>query len=144
MSVESSFASSSPVVGAPSFKFYQDDPPPPPDALQLDDHAAADQARQRLNKRGLLSSVSLPHLGRSPSKSSKRRSTVSFPALPDLSSSEPNIYDAPQLVELPEDWHISVEVDEDYNKDVYRWAVLYENQRGYEGSCTILRNRQLT
>lgn len=25
----------------------------------------------------------------------------------------------------------SAELEEDYSKDVYRWAVLYENQRGY-------------
>ena len=27
--------------------------------------------------------------------------------------------------------NVSVEDDEDCDKDVYRWAVLYENQRGY-------------
>lgn len=130
MSESSSFASS--VAGPSSPQTSRYTPPPPPDAIQRDDYAAADQARQRFSKRGLLSSVSLPHLGRSPSKSSKRSSAVSFPALLDAETDLCTATDVPDLVALSDDPNLSAEVDEDYDKDVYRWATLYENQRGYE------------
>ena len=48
----------------------------------------------------------------------------------------PNPSDEADMSEIPfvrlEDTLVySEELDKDYSKDVYRWAVLYENQRGY-------------
>lgn len=104
--------------------------PPPPGTLERDDYAAADQARERLNKRGLLSSVSLQlphlHLSRTRSQDSSIRRSYSQAAEPESTF---EALTTPNLVDLVE--NVSVEDDEDYDKDVYRWAVLYENQRGY-------------
>ena len=124
---DSSFSSS--VAGPSSLATAQSTIPPPPDAIRLDDYAAADPARQRFNKRGLLSSISLPHLGRSRSRLSKRNSAASFPTLPD--GEEPCLSpERPDFVALSEEPN-TIPDDEDYDKDVYRWAILYENQRGY-------------
>lgn len=106
--------------------------PPPPEAIQKDDYAAADQARQRFAKRGLFSSVSLPNfpLRRHNSKTHKRNASLSLVSIDELGRSASVPPNGPDLVTLAEDPNLSAELDEDYDKDVYRWAVMYENQRG--------------
>ncbi|PIL31957.1 hypothetical protein GSI_06661 [Ganoderma sinense ZZ0214-1] len=123
----SSFASSP--AGPSSLPHTQSLSPPLPDALERDDYAAADQARERLNKRGLLSSVSLqlPHLHRSRTKSQDSSIRLSY-IQGEAEDSTSETTAALNLVNLVE--NVSVEDDENYDKDVYRWAVLYENQRG--------------
>ena len=125
MSDSSSFNSTP--AGPSSLRSAQSLPPPLPDALERGDDAAADQARQRLSKRGFLSNVSLPlphlHRKRTESENSSRRSYIE-----ELETTGPQAFDARDLVELAED--PIAELDENYDKDVYRWAVLYENQRG--------------
>ena len=127
-----SFASS--LAGPSSLHSTRSLPPPLPAALKRDDYAAADRARERLHKRGLLSSVSLqlPHFHRSRTKSresSIRRSYIQGAGEP---TSEPPA--SLNLVDLAE--NVFAKDDESYDKDVYRWAVLYENQRGYVNDIT--------
>ncbi|RDX55853.1 hypothetical protein OH76DRAFT_1396203 [Lentinus brumalis] len=105
-------------------------PPPPPETIERDDYAAADQARQRFQHKGFFSSISLPHLPRRHKSKSRRRDASPSPssvAELERSTSLPSVI--PELVSLHEG-NSSAELDEDYRKDVYRWAVLYENQRG--------------
>ncbi|KAA1475801.1 hypothetical protein DENSPDRAFT_447816 [Dentipellis sp. KUC8613] len=104
--------------------------PPPLDALKLDDPAEVDAARLRVNKRntGLLSAISLPQIRHSwhgsikPSvqKGKRRASTSEEPA---------DGVGASQSIELPHDISLKDASLPD-DKDVYRWAVVYENQRG--------------
>ncbi|KAI1797888.1 hypothetical protein LXA43DRAFT_982497 [Ganoderma leucocontextum] len=126
MSEASSFPSSP--AGPSSLRSAQSLPPPLPGTLERDDYAAADQARERLNKRGLLSSVSLqlPHFHRSRTRSQDSSIRRTYIQETEESTSEP--LDTLNLVDLAE--NISTEDEENYDEDVYRWAVLYENQRG--------------
>ncbi|KAI0724562.1 hypothetical protein C8T65DRAFT_563506 [Cerioporus squamosus] len=104
--------------------------PPPPEAIEKDDYAAAEQARQRFQHKGLFSSVSFPLLPhRHKSKSRRRDASPSPSSVAELERSTSVPTDIPDLVNLSERGS-SAELDEDYGKDVYRWAVLYENQRG--------------
>ena len=79
--------------------------------MRADDSAAADPARRRLLQKS--------HFPRFPSLPSLRSEKLN--SLPLLSSDHPtddiHIDDAP--LPLPTD-----------DKDLYRWAILYENQRG--------------
>ncbi|RPD62932.1 hypothetical protein L226DRAFT_607651 [Lentinus tigrinus ALCF2SS1-7] len=122
---ESSYPSSS---AGPS-SYPSQTPPPPPEAIERDDYAAAEQARQRFHKRGFFSAVSLPLPHRYRSKSRKRDSSPSPSSFAELERSTSVPQEAPDLVILSEGG-LTAELDEDYGKDVYRWAVLYENQRG--------------
>ncbi|KAI9572967.1 hypothetical protein HD554DRAFT_1403772 [Boletus coccyginus] len=83
-----------------------------PQHMCADDPAAADPARRRLLKKS-----PFPRFPSFPA----RTSTISINTLPFLSDDHPtddiHIDDAP-LPHSPDD------------KDVYRWAILYENQRG--------------
>lgn len=112
--------------------------PPPPQAIQTDDYAAADAARTRVNKRlSLLSSLSLPSLHRHKSprrkqdarSNSTRRSSSDSVSTDRLQASSLPL-DGYEPVQLADAGVASVELDQNYDKDVYRWAVLYENQRG--------------
>ncbi|KAI0756982.1 hypothetical protein C8Q80DRAFT_1131442 [Daedaleopsis nitida] len=129
MSESSSFTSFP--AGPSSFRL-PDTPPPPPEALQRDDYAAADQARQRLNKHGLFSSISLPlpHRHRKKSNARERSISPSPSSIAVVESSTTVPPDAPDIVDITEDPIRSTPLQEDYDKDVYRWAILYENQRG--------------
>ncbi|KAH8100722.1 hypothetical protein BXZ70DRAFT_1008210 [Cristinia sonorae] len=108
---------------------------PPPECMRQDDPAAADHARRRLlPKRSFLSNI-LPSRRR-PQKS--RDSNLSAASVPSPVGER----DAAGSPELPagtmddlvhlQNRLLSEEapLEEDYSKDVYRWAVLYENQRG--------------
>lgn len=105
--------------------------------LLHDDPAAADSARQRLAPR---KSLSLPFRhafsrrtasrvachqssGSASSDSLARRLYVADPntSVDDL---------APQLIVIHEGELYLNTFDDNHDKDVYRWAVLYENQRG--------------
>ncbi|KAM5536191.1 hypothetical protein V8D89_010090 [Ganoderma adspersum] len=118
----SPFASSP--AGPSSLRSTQSISPPPPGTLERDNYAAADQARERLNKRGLLS---IPHLHRSRTKSQDSSIRRSYLQAAEVASTS-ETPDVLNLVDLIES--VSVDDDEDYDRDVYRWAVLYENQRG--------------
>ena len=124
---ESSYPSSP--AGPSSYNPAQT-PPPPPEAIERDDYAAAEQARQRFQKRGFFSSVSLPLPHRHKSSSRKRGPSPSPSSIAELERPASTPPEAPEFVELSER-SSTTELDEDYGKDVYRWAVLFENQRGY-------------
>lgn len=126
--------------------------------MQPDDPSAADPARNRVTKRrSLLGRISLPTLSSKKSllKKDGRNETIgeeqrviydepesyggsglmSPSAIAQLPAPEV-LYEIPE-VELDDDLaYANVELEEDYDKDVYRWAILYENQRGY-GSFTF-------
>ncbi|KAI0655087.1 hypothetical protein C8Q70DRAFT_1021781 [Cubamyces menziesii] len=120
-----------PSPAGPSSSFLHTSQPPPPGTVHEDNYAAADAARRRISRHGLLSSISLPSLRRRRSKARAHRQDSS----PSPSSLVPNersasAPDIPELVNISDSTTCAAELDEDYDKDVYRWAVLYENQRG--------------
>ena len=49
---------------------------------------------------------------------------------PETISDEEETFNMP-FVQLGDSIMYSTALEEDYSKDVYKWAVLYENQRGY-------------
>lgn len=100
--------------------------PPPPEAIQVDDYIAAEEARRRFYSRGFFHNVSLPHFRKRRAKARRREASLASSSVVnvDVFASTPEI---PNLVDISE----GAELDEDYDKDVYRWAILYENQRGY-------------
>ncbi|KAH9849753.1 hypothetical protein C2E23DRAFT_861726 [Lenzites betulinus] len=99
--------------------------PPPPEAIQIDDYIAAEEARRRFYSRGFFHNVSLPHFRKRRAKARRREASLASSSVVnvDAFASTPEI---PDLVDISE----GAELDEDYDKDVYRWAILYENQRG--------------
>lgn len=131
----------------------------PSPIAQADDPAAADAARRRLRpKKGLISSLSLPSLRHS-SRRLRRTSTASASACEDgegtrvgrakgkgkprdefdeeTARSEDGRDDDEVSVKMDLitlDYASSREIEsplpEDETKDVYRWAMVYENQRG--------------
>ncbi|KAI0639411.1 hypothetical protein C8Q77DRAFT_1213978 [Trametes polyzona] len=103
--------------------------PPPPGTIQKDDYLAAEEARRRFYKRGFFSSVSLPSFRRRRTKSRKRNASPSPSSIEELETSA-SVPEIPDLVDISQASVLATELDEDYDKDVYRWAVLYENQRG--------------
>ncbi|KAI0669890.1 hypothetical protein C8Q78DRAFT_1038256 [Trametes maxima] len=103
--------------------------PPPPGSILKDDYAAAEEARRRFNKRGLFSSISLPSFHRRRSKT-HRGDVPSSPSSIGLADGSATTAVIPDLVVISDPPNRGEALDEDYNKDVYRWAVLYENQRG--------------
>lgn len=105
-------------------------PPPPPETIQRDDYVAAEEARRRFAKRGLFSSVSLPSFHKRKARTRKRSASPSSSSIPQVEDFA-SVSDRPDLVSLAEASSLVAELDEDYDKDVYAWAVLYENQRGY-------------
>ncbi|KAH9898392.1 hypothetical protein C8Q73DRAFT_684699 [Cubamyces lactineus] len=118
-----------PSPAGPSSTFLHPSQPPPPGTVHEDDYAAADAARRRFSHHGLFSSISLPSLRRRRSRAHRRNSSPSPSSLvPNERSASAS--DIPEQVNISESPTIAAELDEDYDKDVYRWAVLYENQRG--------------
>ncbi|KAI0651861.1 hypothetical protein C8Q79DRAFT_935211 [Trametes meyenii] len=103
--------------------------PPPPGSILKDDYAAAEEARRRFSKRRLFPSVSLPSFHRRRSKVHRRDAPPSPPSIGKVNGSASTAV-IPDLVVISEPPNRGEALDEDYNKDVYRWAVLYENQRG--------------
>ncbi|TFY62107.1 hypothetical protein EVG20_g6829, partial [Dentipellis fragilis] len=104
--------------------------PPPVDALKLGDPSEVNAARLRVNKRnsGLLSAISLPQIRhswhgsiKSSLQKGKRRASTSEQPVDDVGVS--------QSIELPHDISVKDASLPD-DKDVYRWAAVYENQRG--------------
>ena len=94
------------------------DIPPPPLVIQDSDPSLVDRACKRLTPKSSLSRLlSLPNF------SFNLRSSPSFPSL-----------DYIQVPNLPDNTPINLDssalVDEEFLKDRYEWAVLYENQRG--------------
>ncbi|KAI0335264.1 hypothetical protein GY45DRAFT_1317193 [Cubamyces sp. BRFM 1775] len=113
----------------PSSSFLHPSQPPPPGTVQEDDYAAAEAARRRFSRHGLLSSISLPSLRKRKSKAHRRDLSPS-PSLLVPNERSASVSEIPELVNISESTSLAAELDEDYDKDVYRWAVLYENQRG--------------
>ncbi|KAI0778194.1 hypothetical protein BD413DRAFT_684120 [Trametes elegans] len=113
----------------PSSSFLPSVQPPPPETVQKDDYAAAAQARERFSKHGLFSSVSLPSLRKRKSRAHRRDGSPTPSAIAEIERSA-SVSDIPDLVHISDASRLGAELDEDYDKDVYRWAVLYENQRG--------------
>ncbi|CDO71571.1 hypothetical protein BN946_scf184911.g41 [Trametes cinnabarina] len=128
---EASSLVSSPVLSPAGPSSFLRPSQPPPGSVQKDDYAAADEARRRLSKRGLFSSISLPSFRKSRrrSKAQQRNASPSPSSIVEIerAASESDI---PDLVNISESSDLAAELDKEYDKDVYRWAILYENQRG--------------
>ncbi|KAI0936352.1 hypothetical protein AcV5_004515 [Taiwanofungus camphoratus] len=124
-SVSCSFNFISPTM-SPSSSSSSSLGPPPPAHMRQDEHCAADEARLHVLRRR-----SLPYLLFHRNKSNERRRAkheepqVSSPALEWPSPLDAFECDA-EAVYL----HDGLLSDPPDDKDVYRWAVLYENQRG--------------
>lgn len=131
---EPSSLTSSP-AGPSSAPFLRDSPPPPqppPNTVLRDDYDAVEAARQRFRKRGFFSSgVSLPHFHKRKSRARKRDASPTPSSIARIECSA-SASDIPELVDISDASNLAAELDEDYDKDVYRWAFLYENQRGCE------------
>lgn len=105
------------------------------ESLQVDEYSAADAARQRLapkSRFGLLSSISdLRKNRKSSAKStdtrSERDSDEVSTANDEVAQLRPSTGTDNTLIDL--DGSAITEFHE--NRDVYRWAMIYENQRGY-------------
>lgn len=106
--------------------------PPPPECMTRDDPSAVTEARLRLaQKQSFFSSL---HLGRRKREERPRSATSASSSTSSSTASLPTCIDnqdEPQLLEL--DGHLlDIPIlEEDCDKDVYRWALMYENQRGY-------------
>lgn len=90
--------------------------PPPPTLIQ-DDPSAADLARKRFAPRARF--LSLPSLRSPPSKPSLKPSTETTTLEIDSTN-----------IDTPINLDNSALINDDYSKDLYQWAVIYENQRG--------------
>ena len=104
----------------------------PPECMKHDEITQADQARLPPLKPRRFAFLHRKHLQRGLDQSKHR---VSKPPSPDILEDEVRLSDDTDVSEAPpvrlESGALSLEgLEEDYDKDVYRWAVLYENQRG--------------
>ena len=92
------------------------DIPPPPLVIQDDDPSLVDPARRRLSpKSSFARLLSLPKT---------RLLSASF-------SSQKQLNNIPDLCDnTPINLDNSALIDQDFVRDRYEWAVLYENQRG--------------
>ena len=102
----------------------------------LDQPSAADSARLRISKRrGLFNVFSLPGLWKSKKSVHHQNSLpqLFIPVQPDSLSESAAVEVDRQSIPSPvvqlDDAPIANDVIED--KDVYKWAIVYENQRGY-------------
>ncbi|KAI0361611.1 hypothetical protein OH77DRAFT_1469432 [Trametes cingulata] len=129
MSEASSLNSLNSSSAGPSSSFLRATRPPPPGAVQKDDYAAAAQARQRFSKHGLFSSISLPSLSRKRKSKAQRRGVSPSPSSIAEIQTSASVPEIPDIVDITEA-NLAAELDENYDRDVYRWAILYENQRG--------------
>jgi hypothetical protein len=114
------------------------DSPAPPPCMHLDDPAAAEPARQRLARKSPFRIfASLPNLRQTtrssssrkkPKRKPKRRASDELSAVESIQVQSPRNpgMNSPSLIRLDKS-----ATDEDESRDLYRWAVLYENQRGY-------------
>src|ERR1700728_5412036 len=97
----------------------------PPECMKTDDYSAAEPARRRLLKKDSFRLfASLPNL-RSKRKQ-KESGKNSDDAVPVFIETPPSPTDSNGFIHLD-----NAAICEDEDKPVYRWAVLYENQRGY-------------
>jgi hypothetical protein len=117
---------------------------PPLQCMQLDDYSAADAARRRLApKSGLRLFASLTNLRQ---RSRSTTSRMSYPATEPTDELESTNEVAPTHPSTG-DIDIIISLDSSAisnfheNKDVYRWAVLYENQRGYVSRFLITNGK---
>ncbi|KAL4243418.1 hypothetical protein ABKN59_001229 [Abortiporus biennis] len=98
-----------------------------PELLQPDDRSAADQARAKLKKRRSFISKIF-------TRSKKPTPSVDLEQEPDAIQEWPMMTETEDQSQLDlvhiEDHYLDAVLDENYDKDVYRWAVLFENQRG--------------
>ena len=112
--------------------------PSPPACMHTDVPSAADGARRRLlPKRSFIAGL-IPRRRRTKSLGSVNQ----YAQVPSPDHASEQERPAPtrepsgattgtgELVHLESSLQVDAELDEDYNKDVYRWAILYENQRG--------------
>jgi hypothetical protein len=107
---------------------------PPPQCMQPDEYSAADAARRRLApKSGLRLFASLTSLRqRSKSTSSKRSSTaIQSAQLTESMGETAHLRPPTDTDDVLINLDGSAISDFHENKDVYKWAILYENQRGY-------------
>ena len=96
----------------------------PPECMKIDDYAAAEPARQRLiAKPGFRLFASIPNLRRSASSSTKGK-RPDTPEEPEDPIRVPSI-DGDTCIHLD-----NSAIDESDDTPAYRWAILYENQRG--------------
>jgi hypothetical protein len=97
----------------------------PPECMKTDDYSAAEPARRRLLKKDSFRLfASLPNL-RSKRKQ-KESGKDNDDAVPVFIETPPSPTDSNGFIHLD-----NAAICEDEDKPVYRWAVLYENQRGY-------------
>ena len=104
--------------------------PLPPECMTTDDPSAVIEARLRLMRKSSL--LSLPLFKKARTKRpanvaySASSSTTSLPTCTDSLHEETSS----RMLEI-DDRFLDVPVlEEEYDKDVYRWAIMYENQRG--------------
>lgn len=108
---------------------------PPPSHVQPIELTQAELAQIRIpRKRSFFSFVSSKSRGSvKESQNEQGVERVASTSHPERSrskvSSDSEVEDTP-FVKIGGDVLYSEELMEDYSKDVYRWAVLYENQRG--------------
>jgi hypothetical protein len=107
---------------------------PPPQCMQADEYSAADPARRRLTpKSGLRIFASLTNLRQRSKSTTSRKSAAANDSVHVSESTDeppplrPSTGTGDTIINLDgsaiSDFHES--------KDVYRWAILYENQRGH-------------
>jgi hypothetical protein len=103
---------------------------PPPQCMQIAEYAAADLARRRLlPKRHFFPSLSDLRASLSPKSKSirKKNSNESWPKNEPLIQTDPLIAEETDNYIILDDSAIPDGLEE---KDIYRWAIVYENQRG--------------
>lgn len=113
--------------------------PTPSPAFRHDDPSAAEPARQRLTRKKSLFQVlhlspkkAKNHISRkkflNSSSGTSTASVANHLYAADLNADTDDL--SSQLVDIHDGEVYLNDLDQNYDKDVYRWAVLYENQRG--------------
>lgn len=100
---------------------------PPLECMQADDYEAADAARQRLTPKSrlrLFSSLNDLRKRKQSNKSASKKSAEADKDTPAILGPSTGTED--NVINLDG----SAITDSDVSKDIYRWATLYENQRG--------------
>ncbi|KII94380.1 hypothetical protein PLICRDRAFT_88608 [Plicaturopsis crispa FD-325 SS-3] len=109
------------------------DSPPPPTWMREDDYAAADGARARLHPKSRFSvSLSVPSLrARARSHAKLRSPEPQMREMGEAPDGQPPLSRSVVATNFINLDGSAIGSDEDLqSKDVYRWAMLYENQRG--------------
>lgn len=103
---------------------------PSPDSVIQDVNFHSDQLHTRLSAKRPLLHLSLHRKKRQRNDQAAGRSSPEHSHNDSSQATDTEPIDMP-FVQLGDAVVYSAELEEDYSRDVYRWAVLYENQRGY-------------